>query len=75
MDDPALYVLNQITQVLTELRVEVNRYNIFEVRNEIATLPATLQKADGVILESGLVWEAICSNFLICAGCMLINRI
>lgn len=62
MDDPALYVLNQITQVLTELRVEVNRYNIFEVRNEIATLPATLQKADGVILATTVEWFGMGGN-------------
>lgn len=56
MDDPTIYVLNQITEVLTELRVEVNRYNIFEEKNAIATLPATLQGADGVILATTVEW-------------------
>lgn len=56
MADPTLYVLNQMTEVLTELRVEVNRYNIFEEKNAIATLPATLQDADGVILAATVEW-------------------
>lgn len=56
MDDPTIYVLNKITEVLTELRVEVGRYNIFEEKNVIATLPATLQEADGVILAATVEW-------------------
>lgn len=48
--------MNQITEVLTELRVEVNRYNIFEEKNAIATLPVTLQDADGVILAATVEW-------------------
>ena len=56
MDDPTIYVLNQITEVLAELRVEVCRYNIFEEKNAIATLPATLQEADGVILATTVEW-------------------
>lgn len=56
MDDPTIYVLNQMTEVLAELRVEVNRYNIFEEKNAIATLPATLQDADGVILATTVEW-------------------
>lgn len=56
MDDPTIYVLNKITEVLTELRVDVNRYNIFEEKNAIATLPATLQDADGVILATTVEW-------------------
>lgn len=45
-----------MTEVLTELRVEVNRYNIFEEKNAIATLPATLQDADGIILATTVEW-------------------
>ena len=52
MEDPTIYVLNKMTEVLNELRVEVNRYNIFEDKNAIATLPATLKDADGVILAT-----------------------
>ncbi len=62
MDDPTVYVLNQITEVLTDLRVVVERYNIFEVKNAIATLPATLQEADGVILATTVEWFGMGGN-------------
>ncbi len=59
MEDPTIYVLNKMTEVLKELRVEVARYNIFEDKNAIATLPATLKDADGVILASTVEWFGI----------------
>lgn len=59
MEDPTIYVLNKMTEVLKELRVEVNRYNIFEHKNAIATLPATLKEADGVILAASVEWFGI----------------
>ena len=39
LDDPTLYVLNKMEEVLQELRVTVERINIYEHKNEIATLP------------------------------------
>lgn len=59
MEDPTIYVLNKMTEVLNELRVEVNRYNIFEDKNAIATLPSTLKEADGVILATTVEWFGI----------------
>ena len=59
MEDPTIYVLNKMTEVLKELRVEVNRYNIFEHKNAIATLPATLKEAYGVILAASVEWFGI----------------
>lgn len=59
MEDPTIYVLNKMTEVLNELRVEVERYNIFEDRNAIATLPSTLKGADGVILATTVEWFGI----------------
>lgn len=59
MEDPTIYVLNKMTEVLKELRVEVERYNIFEDRASIATLPATLKDADGVILAATVEWFGI----------------
>ncbi|MGN0152890.1 MAG: SCP2 sterol-binding domain-containing protein [Lachnospiraceae bacterium] len=59
MEDPTIYVLNKMTEVLKELRVEVDRYNIFEDKNAIATLPATLKGADGVILATTVEWFGI----------------
>ena len=42
LDDPTLYVLNKMEEVLKELRVTVERINIYEHKNEIATLPQTM---------------------------------
>lgn len=56
IEDPTIYVLNKMTEVLKELRVEVKRYNIFEDKNAIATLPSTLKEADGVILATTVEW-------------------
>lgn len=59
LEDPTIYVLNKMTDVLKELRVEVERYNIFEDKNAIATLPSTLKEADGVILATTVEWFGI----------------
>lgn len=59
LEDPALYVLNKITSVLEELRVEVNRYNLFEDKQGISTLTRTLKECDGVILAITVEWLGI----------------
>ncbi len=59
LDDPTLAVLEQVEQVLGELRVEIGRYNIYEYKNTISTLPATLKGADGVILATTVEWLGI----------------
>lgn len=59
LDDPTLYVLNKMQEVLEELRVTVKRYNLFEQKHEITTLPQTLKEADGVILATTIEWYGI----------------
>lgn len=59
LDDPTLYVLNKMEDVLKELRVSVERYNIYEHKNEIATLPQTIKDADGIILATTVEWLGI----------------
>ncbi len=59
LDDPTLYVINKMQEVLTELRVEVERYNIFEHKNSITTLPQTIKDADGIILATTVEWLGI----------------
>lgn len=59
IDDPTLYVLGKMQQVLTELRVNVTRYNLYEMKNEILTLPRTLKEADGIILATTVEWYGI----------------
>lgn len=59
LDDPTLYVLNKMEEVLRELRVTIERINIFEHKNEIATLPQTIKDADGIILATTVEWLGI----------------
>lgn len=59
IDDPTLYVLEKITKVLEELRVNVERYNLYEEKNNLAVLPKTLKGADGVILAASVEWIGI----------------
>ena len=59
MDDPTLFVINRMQQVLEELNVRVDRYNLHELKNSITTLPQTLKDADGVILAATVEWYGI----------------
>ena len=59
MDDPTLYVINKMQQVLEELHVTVERFNLYELKNGITTLPQTLKSADGIILASTVEWFGI----------------
>lgn len=56
LEDPTLFVMDRMIQVLEELRVEVTRYNMYEDKAGIATLPNTLKDCDGIILASSLEW-------------------
>ena len=59
IDDPTLYVVNKIQEVLEELHVKVERYNLFEQKNDIPMLPQTLKNADGIVLASTVEWYGI----------------
>lgn len=59
IDDPTLYVLDKMTEILEELRVNVTRYNLYERKSSIPTLPQTLKEADGIILASTVEWYGI----------------
>lgn len=59
IDDPTNYVINKIQEVLEELRVNVTRYNLYEHKNAITTLPQTLKEADGIILATTVEWYGI----------------
>lgn len=57
--DPTLYVLNSMQEVLKELNVTIERYDLYEYKNNIVTLPQTLKDADGVILATTVEWYGI----------------
>lgn len=59
IDDPTLFVLEKIAQVLDELRVVVERYNLYEDKRAITVLPKTLKDADGIILAASVEWMGI----------------
>lgn len=57
--DPTLYVLNKIQEVLRELNVTVERYDLYEYKNGLTSLPQSLKDADGVVLATTLEWFGI----------------
>lgn len=59
IEDPTIYAINKITEVLNEIRVEVERYNLYEDKNAITMLPKTLKEANGVILATTVEWFGI----------------
>lgn len=59
MDDPTLFVLKKMKEVLEELRVTVEVFHLYEQKNSIPTLPQTLKNADGVILATTIEWYGI----------------
>lgn len=59
IDDPTIYVIDKMEAVLRELRVNVNRYNIYEQKNSVSTLVNTISGADGIILATTVEWMGI----------------
>lgn len=59
VDDPTILVINKIQEVLDELNVNVNRYNLYEMKNTITTLSQTVTEADGIILATTVEWVGI----------------
>ncbi len=59
MDDPTLYVINKVQEVLEELNVKVERFMLSDLKSTITTLPQTLKEADGIILATTVEWYGI----------------
>lgn len=59
IEDPTLYVLEKIENVFTDLNIHFERYNLYDMKNTITTLPQTLKDADGIILAVSLEWIGI----------------
>lgn len=56
IEDPTLYVLKKIENVFDEIHVKYNRYNLYDMKNSITTLPQTFKDADGIILADSVEW-------------------
>lgn len=59
VDDPSIFVMNKLEEVLTELRVNVTRYNLYEMKSSLSTLPQTLKEADAIVLATTVEWFGI----------------
>lgn len=59
IDDPTLYTLKRMTEVFEELNVRVEKYDLFEQKGNIITLPRTLKEADGIILATTVEWHGV----------------
>ena len=59
IEDPTIYVINKIEEVLKELRVDVKRYTLFELKNNITTLPQSFKEVDGIVLAASVEWRGI----------------
>lgn len=54
--DPTSFVLEKMHEIFEELNVRVERFNLYERRKDIASLPNTLNDADAIILASTVEW-------------------
>lgn len=59
IDDPTLYVIEKMEEVFKELRVTVERFMLYDMKNSITMLPQTLKDADGIILATTVEWYGI----------------
>lgn len=59
LEDPTLFVLKKIENVFEELRISYTRYNLYDIKNSITTLPGSLKEADAVILACSVEWMGI----------------
>lgn len=59
IDDPTLFVLEKITKVFEELRVSVERYNLYEEKKNISVLPKTLKDVEGIVMAASVEWYGI----------------
>lgn len=59
VDDPTLSVIGKMVSVLEELRINVEKFNLFELKNKITTLPQTFKDADAIILATTVEWFGV----------------
>lgn len=57
--DPTLYVIGKLQEILEELNVKVERYDLHEKKSQISVMPGTLKDADAVILAASVEWFGI----------------
>ena len=56
LDDPTLFVINKMTEVLTELNVNVERFPLYELRNRSVPLVVTERLSKSWAALENLPW-------------------
>lgn len=59
IEDATLYVLKRIESVFEEIHVSYTRYNLYDMKNSITTLPQSLKDCDGIILACSVEWMGL----------------
>lgn len=62
LGDPSSYAVKIMQKVFEELNVHVVRYDLYDSKINITTLPQSLKEADGVILAGTVEWHGIGGN-------------
>ncbi len=57
--DPSLLAVKRMETVFDDLQVEHTRYDLFDMKNNITTLPSTLKDVDGIVLATTVEWYGI----------------
>lgn len=57
--DPTIYVIGKIQSVLEELNVNVECFKLYELKNNIISLPASINECDALILAATVEWYGI----------------
>ncbi len=57
--DPTLFAVRRMMTVFEELNVKVTKYDLFEQKNNISSLPLTIKDADAIILASTVEWHGV----------------
>ena len=57
--DPTTYVIKKMIGVFEELNVSVEKYDLYDQKNNITLLPQSLKETDGIILASTVEWHGI----------------
>ena len=73
VDDPTIFVMGKIQEVLEELNVNVTRYNLYEMKIQLRHCHRQSRKQMQSYWQqqlNGLEWADICRVFWIPAGCM-----
>lgn len=62
--DPSQLVVKRMMTVFEDLNVKVEKYDLYDQKNNITTLPQTLKEVDGIILATTVEWHGVGGNIM-----------